>query len=75
MLSTLGIDLTWIFIISFIVMNKWSELQGDGVLNNIIGGFSHKIQDLSSNVDIRDVWGPGHGVSFSTNNDQLSTLL
>ena len=49
----------------FIEMNNWPELQGDGVLDNIIGGFSHNIQDLLSKTYcqfVRDVWGPGHGM-------------
>ena len=41
------------------------------VFDNIIGSFFHYFQDLSSNVDISDVCGPGHGVGYLTKHNQL----
>ena len=35
------------------------------------GSFIHYFQDLSSRFDIRDIYGPGHGVNNLTDYNQL----
>ena len=52
-------------------MNDMQNFKKMLIRQYIIGGFVHFFQDLSSKVDIRDIWGPGHGVNNLTDNNQL----
>ena len=52
-------------------MNDMQNFKEMLIRQYIIGGFVHFFQDLSSKVDIRDIWGPGHGVKNLTDNNQL----
>ena len=39
--------------------------------DDIKGSFIHYFLDLSSKLDIKDIWGPGHGVGYLTDYNQL----
>ena len=61
----------WQYSFCFIEMNDMQNFKEMLIRQYIIGGFVHFFQDLSSKVDIRDIWGPGHGVKNLTDNNQL----